>query len=232
MVRRLQSVVEIGDAAKLWVRPSCLNAAGSGLGNVDVGHAVQKAADIADVVHLDHGERRNLMLHAQTEVMVAAHFLIEGAPADGWGRGAGQLRAEEKIGHRPYGRSLVVEGCLVEPERHQSAAAVLEHQGSDSSGASVIALVVAGRNPWRAVRPSRKCAPQCQASPKSCASPAISCGWSRRRDNRFARVHILDVIRADSRRVSRCNAGQATGKCRWPSDAVRHTRESCSSDVF
>ena len=63
---------------------------------------------------------------------------------------------------------------------------------------AVIALVVAGRNPWRAVRPSRKCAPQCQAAPKSCASPAISCGWSRRRDNRFARVHILDVIRADS----------------------------------
>src|SRR6267142_5361536 len=59
-----------------------------------------------------------LMLHAQTEVMVAAHFLIEGARADGWGRGAGQLRAEEKIGHRPYGRRLVVEGCLVEPERH------------------------------------------------------------------------------------------------------------------
>src|SRR6266849_10075210 len=98
MVRRLQSVVEIRDAAKLWIRPSCLNAAGSGLGNVDVGHAVQKAADVADVVHLDHGERRNLLLHAETEVMVAAHFLLERARADGRGRGGRQLRAEKEIG--------------------------------------------------------------------------------------------------------------------------------------
>ena len=80
--------------------------------------AVEEAADVADVVQLDDGERRHLLLQAEAEVVVAAHLLLERGRADGRRRRVHELRAEEEVGHRPHRRRLIVEGRLIEAERH------------------------------------------------------------------------------------------------------------------